>query len=188
MARIGLKYYKYKKITIGTAADGAETETYGETKTLGKAMKLDAQVTFTNTALYADDGIAESIKEFSGGTLSADVDQIDDDALTDIFGAEKDEDGGVTFRDNDTTSYIRVGTMTRAVKNGAVRYEVFIYAKVMLTPPSEGFETKGENAAFKNDTLTGDIMRNCDGVWKIKRVFATEAEASTYLDTLGVSA
>ena len=48
MAKIGMLYPKYSVITIGTdSSSGAETETYGDLKVMGKAVRASVTI---NTA------------------------------------------------------------------------------------------------------------------------------------------
>ena len=61
MATIGLDKLFYAKITED--ADG--NETYGTPEQLAKAMTADLSVELAEATLYADDGAAEIVKEFS---------------------------------------------------------------------------------------------------------------------------
>ena len=66
MATIGLDKLFYAKITEGENGE----ETYAEPKQLAKAMTADLSVELAEATLYADDGVAEVVKEFKSGTLS----------------------------------------------------------------------------------------------------------------------
>ena len=65
MATIGLDKLYYAKITED--ADGFET--YSTPVQLAKAMTADLSVELAEATLYADDGTAESVREFKSGTL-----------------------------------------------------------------------------------------------------------------------
>ena len=60
MATIGLDKLFYAKITEGENGE----ETYAEPKQLAKAMTADLSVELAEATLYADDGVAEVVKEF----------------------------------------------------------------------------------------------------------------------------
>ena len=66
MATIGLDMLYYSKIT----EDDDGNETYGTPEKLAKAISADLSVELVEAILYADDGIAEIVKEFGNGTLS----------------------------------------------------------------------------------------------------------------------
>ena len=77
MAKIGMLYPKYSVITIGTdSSSGAETETYGDLKVMGKAVRASVTINTAEAKLYADDGLAEMVKEFVEGSISAETDDM----------------------------------------------------------------------------------------------------------------
>ena len=72
MATIGLDMLYFAKIT----EDENGEETYGTPEKLAKAISADLSVELVEAILYADDGIAEIVKEFGNGTLSLGIDDI----------------------------------------------------------------------------------------------------------------
>lgn len=83
MATIGLDMLYYAKITENEEGD----ETYDTPVKLAKAISAELSVELVEAILYADDGIAEIVKEFKGGTLSLGIDDIGGTAASDLTGA-----------------------------------------------------------------------------------------------------
>ena len=71
MATIGLDMLYYSKITED--ADG--NETYATPEKLAKALSADLSVELVEAILYADDGIAEIIKEFESQIAAKGLDK-----------------------------------------------------------------------------------------------------------------
>ena len=72
MATIGLDSLYYSKITENSAGE----ETYGTPAKLAKAIEAEVSVELNEAILYADDGQAESVKEFKSGTISLNIDDL----------------------------------------------------------------------------------------------------------------
>lgn len=184
MARIGMRYPKYSVVTVTEDASGNETESYGAVKVMGKAISASATVNFAEADLWADDGKAESVREFSDGTLTVYVDDIENAALADLTGATLDAtSGGLDYGTEDNAPYVRWGYIRRRMRHGAITYGGIVYKRVKFSAPNEEDATKGESIAFGTPTMTGDILRAADGKWKESSAWLeTEAAAITWLD------
>ena len=105
MATIGLDKLYYAKITEDENGD----ETYATPKLLAKAISADLSVELNEATLYADDGVAELVKEFKGGTLSLGIDDIGADVAADLTGATVDSNKVLVSGGEDTGSSVAVG-------------------------------------------------------------------------------
>lgn len=183
MAKIGLLKPKYAKITV-TENDGAETESYGVVKVFAKAVTATSSINTSKAKLYADDGVAEMVDEFSDGQLTFVADDIEDSVEADVTGATVDEENGnmIVNKDTDSPQYVRFGFVVRRQKSGKVQYRAVIFPKVMFSTPNDDYETKGESASLKTTSLTAEIMRNAKHEWRIRSAWlGTEAEAENFL-------
>ena len=72
MATIGLDKLHFAKIT----EDENGNETYTTPSVFAKAISADLSIELNEATLYADDGQAEVVKEFKGGTISLGIDDI----------------------------------------------------------------------------------------------------------------
>lgn len=71
---------------------------------LAKAISVELSVEFAEAVLYADDGIAQIIKEFNSGTLTLGVDDIGLSAASELTGAEIDSNGVLVSTSEDDGS------------------------------------------------------------------------------------
>ena len=103
MATIGLDKLFYAPIT----EDENEEETYGTPVQLAKAISVELSVELAEAVLYADDGIAQIIKEFNSGTLTLGVDDIGLSAASELTGAEIDSNGVLVSTSEDDGKPVR---------------------------------------------------------------------------------
>ena len=186
MAKIGLLYPMYSKITTGTRETGEDTETYGAVTVFAKAVTASTSINTAKTKFYADDGVAEAINEFISGQITFASDDIEDSVKSDIIGAEVDaETGRITYSDTDEGCYVRFGFLIRRRKTNKTQYKAIVFAKVLFDIPADDYETKGESVVFKSTQITGELMRNVNHVWKQESAWKdTESDAMAELKAL----
>lgn len=152
MATIGLDKLHYSKIT--ESEDGEET--YGAPLPLAKAIKAELSIELAESILYADDGVAEVIKDFKQGKLTLGVDDIGLTAARDLTGATTDDNGVLVSAGENSGNPVAIGF--RALKpNGAYRY--FWLYKVKFGFPATNLQTKGDAITFQTPTIEGMVMR-----------------------------
>ena len=180
MATIGLDKLYYAKITEDENGD----ETYAAPAQLAKAMTADLSVELAEATLYADDGVAEIIKEFKSGTLSLGVDDIGAAIASDLTGATIDANGVVVSASEDGGDPVAVGF--RAKKSNG-KYKYYWLYRVKFGIPATNLATKGDSITFSTPTIEGTILRRnkVDGKgrhpWKAE---ATEGDSAVAADTI----
>ena len=166
MATIGLDKLFVAPIT----EDSNGNETYGTPVQLAKAISAELSVELNEAILYADDGQAESVKEFKSGTLSLNIDDLGHANAALLLGAEVDENGVLISRGEDNPTYVAVGFRARKA-NGKYRY--FWLYRVQFAVPGTSLATKGDSITFSTPTIEGTIFqrKKVDGrskhPWKI---------------------
>lgn len=185
MAKIGLKYPKYAKVTV-TESQGVESETFGTVTACGKAISANVSVNASDTKFYADDGVAEVDPEFIDGTISLSVDDMTPTVIADLSGATNDNGTGgtndVIFGEEDAAPYVRFGFIVPKMVGGAKKWMGIIYLRVKFGTPEDSFQTKGQQVEFAGTTISGTIMKNCQGKWKrMSEDKTTEDAALTWL-------
>ena len=140
MATIGLDKLYYATIT--EAQDTGE-ETYGTPKKLAEAISVELSVESAEGSLYADDKVSESVREFSGGTISINTNDIAPADLANILGATVDKNGVVIQTAEDSPKPVALGFRAKK-SNGKYRY-FWLY-------------TKGDSIEFQTPTTEGTIM------------------------------
>ena len=167
MATIGLDKLYYAPITLDN--DGAET--YGTPVQLAKAISAELSVELNEAVLYADDGQAESVKEFKNGSLSLNVDELAPIHVAALLGAEIDENGVLISRGEDNPNYVAIGFRARKA-NGKYRY--FWLYKVQFAVPGTSLATKGDSITFSTPTIEGTIFQRVKPDGKDKHPWKAE--------------
>lgn len=152
MSTIGLDRLFYAEIT----EDASGNETYGSPQVLAKAMKAEMSVELLEATLYADDGVAEDVKEFKSGKLSLGVNDIGSAVAQDLTGASLDDNGVLISAGENIGKFVAVGFRARK-SNGKYRY--FWLYRVKFAVPSTNLETKGDDITFSTPTIEGTIYR-----------------------------
>ena len=198
MATIGLSkpYYAVYANTSGTVS-------YSNGAVMGKATEANIEIeTSEDNNLYADNAIAETDRQFTGGTLTLSTDDLSQEVSKAILGLTEQAVGaidGITdedvqeliYDDTQVTPYLGVGFIVKKVKNGVTAWRGIVLTKVMFSIPSDAATTQGESIEWQVPELTATIMRDDSAthMWKREATFTTEAQAEAYIkDRLDVTA
>ena len=178
MATIGLDRLYYALITEDTITG---YETYETPVMLAKAISAELSIALAEATLYADDGAAEIIKEFTNGKLTLGVDDIGRAAAEKFTGAVSDSNGVLISASEDGGKPVAIGFRAKKA-NGKYRY--FWLYRVKFSLPSTNLATKGDSITFSTPSIEGTVSRrnkldgNGNHPWK----------AEVNEDDLGVSA
>lgn len=181
MATIGLDKLYYAIITEGTGG----VETYGTPKVLAKAISAELAPQIAEATLYADDGAAENVKEFTSATFTLGVDDLASDAMADLLGATVDQNGVVVSTPDDVAPYVAVGFRAKR-SNG--KYQYFWLYRVKFGVPNNTLATKGDSITFNTPSIVGTVMRRnkADGngghPWKVDVVEGATGVDQTVVD------
>ena len=171
MAQIGLRYPVYAPLTEDETAGTYE---YDVGKVAAKAIRIDINLNIADSPLYADDGIAERVREFIDGTMTFTPDDLSNEVRADWLGnkfedEEVDEETTVKVLKSNTEDlpgYFGFGFIIPKVKNNIRKYRALFFPKMQFGEPNETAETKGESITWQTPAIEGRIMRRVDGVWK----------------------
>lgn len=152
MATIGLD--ELYKADITEDSDG--NESYGVPSKLAKAISVDLSVELAEAILYADDGIAHIIKEFTSGTLKLGVEDIGKAEAATLTGATIDKNGVLISASEDGGKPVAIGFRAKKA-NGKYRY--FWLYRVQFANPQTKLETKGEKITFQTPEIEGTVTR-----------------------------
>ena len=152
MATIGLDKLHFSKIT----EDENGNETYGTPTIFAKAISADLSIELNEATLYADDGQAEVVKEFKGGTISLGIDDIGHEVAAELIGATIDKNGVLISGSEDSAKPVAIGF--RAKKSNG-KYKYYWLYRVLFGIPATNLATKGDSISFSTPTIEGTIMR-----------------------------
>ena len=192
MATVGLSKPKY---AVYTADNG--TVTYNDGGVLAKAIECSIEINSTeDNNLYADNGIAESVRMFANGTLTLKTDDLTPEVSAAILGLHTQSVGtiaGVTdtnvneivYDDRQVTPYLGIGMIVKKIKNGVTMWRGIVLPKVMFSINSDSATTQGESIEWQTPELSATIMRDdtANHQWKREAVFTTEAQAEAYINS-----
>lgn len=159
MATIGLRDFYIAPITT----DETGADTYGTPRRIARAISVDLSVEVAEAVLYADDSVAESIKEFVKGKIKLNADDIAQEDTAELLGQTQDADDVVYGGENDEPPYFAVGF--RAKKSGGKYKYLWLY-KTKFSIPSENYKTKADKIEFNTPNLEGEFIKRDDGNWK----------------------
>ena len=198
MAIIGLSkpYYAIYSAT-GSAVS------YASGGVLGKATEANIDIeTSEDNNLYADNGIAETDRQFTGGTLTLSTDDLSQEVSKAILGLKEealDTIEGITdedvqeliYDDTQQTPYLGVGFIVKKVRGGVTMWRAVVLTKIMFSIPSDAATTQGESIEWQVPELSPTVMRDDSAphIWKREATFTTEAQAEAYIkDRLNITA
>lgn len=172
MALIGVRFPRYCPYTVTTSQDGTESEEFGTGKVMGKAMSVNVTINAEPQYQYADDGVAETVTEFTGGTIANELNDMIDSVEAELLG-KSTVDGMIQSKSDDNAPYVRVGFIEPHMLNNKRQFKVQIYTRVKYSPPGKSLTTKGQTVTFAGVTINGALMRDASGVWEKHQTFET---------------
>lgn len=180
---------RYLQIAKYTKASSGNTVTYGEKTPMGDAMTVNLELKFAEGRLYAESALAEYMKKATGGTASAGVKYIPLAAQKIMFNAyEKKRTvstksvNSTTFGKKSTGQYVGFSFYAPDMIDGAERFTAVFVHKVLFAPPSNAFQTMGENVTFQTPTTTGEFLVDDLGDLLEVATLDTEEEAKAWCD------
>ena len=197
MATIGVSkpYYAIYSAT-GT------TVKYTAGGVMGKATDVTAAIETTDrNNLYGDNGLVETDRQFSGGTITVKPDDLSQEVSKAILGLKEqavDSIDGVTdesvqeliYDDDQNTPYLGVGFIVKKKVGGVLKWRAVVLTKVMFSIPADAATTQGESIEWQVPELSATITRDDSEkhMWKREATFTTEAQAEAYLkNRLGIT-
>ncbi len=192
MATIGLSKPFYAKYS----AEGNKV-TYTGCKQLAKAVEFGMELAGgDDNSLYADNGPAESNKQFSGGTMNITTDDIMPEEASDILGIPLQEvvndaiqtadPKEMVFGEAQVVPYLGFGTILKKQKNNVIKYMGLVLPKVQFANPGITAVTQGETIDWQTQELSATIMRDDTPAhnWCRYSLLDSEADAEAYIKKL----
>lgn len=178
MAKKGIEYVVFGLLQ--------EDGTYKDGKYLSPATTFNGTATKANVKDYGDNRVVETDNSVTGGTLSVELNNDEDELYTYLLGHKKAEEGGeIIFDVNDIAPFVGVG----AIGQSGTKYVTKFYNKVQFSEPNDDNQTKQENTTFNHITLEGEILVPEDGKWRRRNTFDALEEAKAYLNKIvGITA
>lgn len=190
MAIVGVSKLYYAKY----AAEGGSVS-YSGGGVMGKATQVDVEIeTSEANELYADNAVAETDRQFSGGTLTVAPDELSQEVSKVILGLSEQAVGevdGITdesvmelvYDDDQATPYLGVGFIIKKQVRGVTKWRAVMLTRVMFAVPKDAATTQKKTIEWQVPELTATIMRDesTKHAWKREATFTTELQAEAYI-------
>lgn len=165
---------------------------YSSGKSLGMATEFSIAVDGKDPAiLYADNGAAESVSLFSGGTATLGVHKLTLETLADLVGDTYVSSTGCDFKADVNAPYIGLGVISMDISGGTITYSAIVLYKVQCKTPDITRVTRGDTIEYQVPSLEFSILRDdsSDAKWMwMQAGYATEALAESAVKAkLGIS-
>lgn len=193
MAKKGIEYAVFGILneTAGTYSNG---------KYLSPVAAFNGNPAKSNVKDYGDNRVVETDNSVTGGTLSVEFNQDQEDIYIMLLGHSLETVGSgevpaVLYNTNDVAPFVGAGAIGWSESDYVAKF----YKKVQFSEPNDENSTKQENVTFNHVTLEGEIYQMADGSWKeVKRFTPASntadakatalAAAKTWLNTkVGIS-
>ena len=197
MATIGVSKPYY-----AVYSNTGSTVSYASGGVMGKATQVDIEIeTSEDNNLYADNGIAETDRQFTGGALTLSTDDLSqqvskailglkEQALGTIEGVNDDGVKELIYDETQVTPYLGFGFIVKKVVGGVTKWRGIVLTKIMFSVPNDSATTQGESIEWQVPELSATIMRDdsTTHMWKREATFTTEAQAEAYIkDRLNIT-
>ena len=180
MAKKGIRYAVFATLTE-TVSDGVTTLTYTGGKNISPVAGFNGSINTSTGKDYGDDRVVDTANDVTGGTLTVELNNEEDDIYTMLLGHTKatgQSDNTITFNADDVAPYVGAGAIGLSGNKWVAKW----YRKVQFHEPNDDNSTKQENVTFNHITLEGEILIPGDGNWKEQQAFTTFTAAKTWLD------
>lgn len=182
MAYFGLS----KPIIAPWTADN--TYAAGQIFQCGKLTETSVTPNSKEGSLYADNGLAEYVREFTDADVSTTIDQLPYNAATILFGHTLSGTGTnptVIHKADDSSPYVGYGFIVDKIESNVKKYQACVLLKVKFSEGAQTYTTKGDSITFGTPAITGKaVAQESDNKWKIVSPdFTTAAEAYNWVLT-----
>ena len=163
------------------------TPSYSSGVSLGMSTSFDMNVNGAEPAvLNADNGPAEAVTYFNGGTATYGVHRLTLANLATILGQTVGQTGGVDFLADANAPYVGAAVISQDIAGGVISYTVILLWKIKFQTPNITRVTRADGSVeYQVPSLNATIMRDdsASSKWMHMENFATEALALAYIKT-----
>ncbi len=177
MASFGAQFPNFSKI-VGEPDNALPT--YGGATVLGRLIKADIAVTLASGKLFADDGMAESVEEFSSATITLETDDMTDDVASTVYGCEVKEKEAC-YKAGDTAPLGGLAYYKVLVRKGKKLFKGYFYPRVKAALGNDTAQTKADSITFGTNTTTFSVFKCNTDAWRITKEFESEDEARAWV-------
>ena len=179
MASFGAKYIRFNTIT---EEPEGKLPVYkrGGAVTLGRLVKADLTVNLASGKLDADDELAESVDEFSSGSIAMETDDMEDPVAAVVYGCNVDGKM-VRYNVGDDPPAGGLAYFKKLMRRKKVLYKGYFYPLVKAALGNDTAQTKTDSITFGTNNTTFTVFACETGDWRFTEEFSTETEAIAWI-------
>lgn len=147
---------------------------------IGRLVKADLTVSLASGKLYADDELAESVDEFSSGSVAMETDDMVDDVAGKVYGCEV-TDKEVHYKAGDSAPLGGLAYYKVLMRKGVKLFKGYFYPRVKAVLGNDSAATKADSITFGTNSTTFTVFRCNSDDWRITEEFDAEAEAIAWV-------
>lgn len=151
-----------------------------EPSRIGRLVKADLTVNLSSGKLFADDVLAESVEEFSSGSIAMETDDMEDTVAAEVYGCEV-VDNEVHYNTADDPPAGGLAYFKKLMRQKKVLYKGYFYPLVKASLGNDTAQTKGDSVTFGTNSTTFTVFACETGDWRFTQEFQTEAEAIDWI-------
>ena len=151
-----------------------------EPSRIGRLVKADLTVNLASGKLFADDGLAESVDEFSSGSIAMETDDMEDPVAAEVYGC-KVEDKEVHYNVADDPPAGGLAYFKKLMRRKKFLYKGYFYPLVKAALGNDTAQTKTDSITFGTNSTTFTVFACETGDWRFTEEFPTEAEAIAWI-------
>ncbi len=189
MPRIGIKH---PVAAIIATYEKGKRPTYTGGRTIGRLTEANMDIEMSNVEFYSDDHLEEVDQDFTSGSISLGLNDLDYDADEMLLGSHYDAQGGeIVDAMGDEAPYVGYGHIITHKIDGKRVYEGEWYLRAKFHRNGSDNATKGNTTAFAGTTLEG-VFSTVEGyhpnadkngeAYRERKRFTSESEAFAWLD------
>lgn len=182
MAQFGAKYIKFNPIKEQPENALPVYGTTGPVQ-LGRLVKADLTVNNASGELYADDALAESLTEFSSGSLAVETDDMVDEVASVVYGCQVSEKT-VHYRVGDTIPEGGLAYYKTLMRQGKKFFKGVFHPRVKAALGNDTAQTRGNSITFGTTATTFTVFACNSGDWRLTEEFEIEAQAKAWVDQM----
>ena len=147
---------------------------------IGRLVKADLTVNLASGKLFADDGLAESVDEFSSGAIAMETDDMEDAVAGVVYGCNV-EGKMVRYNVGDDPPAGGLAYFKKLMRRKKVLFKGYFYPLVKAALGNDTAQTKTDSITFGTNNTTFTVFACESGDWRLTEEFQTEQEVIAWI-------
>lgn len=187
-AKIGVGYLMFAPFAT-EPTDALPTYEIDKLVELGRTVAANLTVNMSSGQDFANNRLTEDVNKFASGTLATEIDHMDLQTESIVYGSTYDETTGtLSDSDSDDPPYGGAAYHQLLMINGVEKFRGVFFPKVKAVVGQDNAQTRASSLTFQHSNPSFTIFKPTFGKWRYREDFDTEAEVLAWQrEMLGVT-